>query len=208
VNDLPSHPDLRIVSQDVAFRRHLRLDVVRYRNRLYSGEWSGERVYDVLRRGGAVAIILYDPDRDEVVLVEQFRLPPLIAGFSPWITEVVAGLVDKEGESNEDVARRESVEEAGAEVIGELIPIQPYLPTPGNSDETVMLFCGRVDSSGAGGIHGLAEENEDIRVVVRTLAELETMVEAGQIETGHTLICLYWLFRHREELRRRWGVDK
>jgi ADP-ribose pyrophosphatase len=186
----------------------LRLDVVRYRNRLYSGEWSGERVYDVLRRGGAVAIILYDPDRDEVVLVEQFRLPPLIAGFSPWITEVVAGLVDKEGESNEDVARRESVEEAGAEVIGELIPIQPYLPTPGNSDETVMLFCGRVDSSGAGGIHGLAEENEDIRVVVRTLAELETMVEAGQIETGHTLICLYWLFRHREELRRRWGVDK
>ena len=78
MNDLPSHPDLRIVSQDVAFRRHLRLDVVRYRNRLYSGEWSGERVYDVLRRGGAVAIILYDPDRDEVVLVEQFRLPPLM----------------------------------------------------------------------------------------------------------------------------------
>jgi ADP-ribose pyrophosphatase len=208
VNDLPSHPDLQIVSQDVAFRRHLRLDVVRYRNRLYSGEWSGERVYDVLRRGGAVAIILYDPERDEVVLVEQFRLPPLIAGFSPWITEVVAGLVDKEGESNDAVARRESLEEAGAEIIGDLIPIQAYLPTPGNSDETVMLFCGRVDSSDAGGIHGLAEENEDIRVVVRTLAELETMVEAGQIETGHTLICLYWLFRHREELRRRWGVDK
>ena len=208
MNDLPSHPDLQIVSQDVAFRRHLRLDVVRYRNRLYSGEWSGERVYDVLRRGGAVAIILYDPERDEVVLVEQFRLPPLIAGFSPWITEVVAGLVDKEGESNDAVARRESLEEAGAEIIGDLIPIQAYLPTPGNSDETVMLFCGRVDSSDAGGIHGLAEENEDIRVVVRTLAELETMVEAGQIETGHTLICLYWLFRHREELRRRWGVDK
>ena len=208
MNDLPSHPDLRIVSQDVAFRRHLRLDVVRYRNRLYSGEWSSERVYDVLRRGGAVAIVLYDPDRDAVVLVEQFRLPPLIAGFSPWITEVVAGLVDKEGESNDAVARRESLEEAGAEIIGDLIPIQAYLPTPGNSDETVMLFCGRVDSSDAGGIHGLAEENEDIRVVVRTLAELETMVEAGQIETGHTLICLYWLFRHREELRRRWGVDK
>ena len=64
---------------------------------------------------------------------------------------------------------------------------------PGNSDETVMLFCGRVDSPSASGVHGLADEHEDIRVVVKTLAELEAMVDAGQIETGHTLICLYWL---------------
>jgi ADP-ribose pyrophosphatase len=206
MSDLPEHPDLKITAQEIAFRRHLRLDVVRYRNRLYSGEWSGERVYDVVRRGGAVAIILYDPHRDEVVLVEQFRLPPLIAGFSPWITEVVAGLIDKEGESTEDVARRESFEEAGVEVIGDLIPIQLYLPTPGNSDETVMLFCGRVDSSKAAGIFGVAEEHEDIRVMVRPLAELEAMVDAGKIETGHTLISLYWLLRHRDELRRKWGV--
>ena len=206
MSDLPEHPDLKITAQEIAFRRHLRLDVVRYRNRLYSGEWSGERVYDVVRRGGAVAIILYDPHRDEVVLVEQFRLPPLIAGFSPWITEVVAGLIDKEGESTEGVARRESFEEAGVEVIGDLIPIQLYLPTPGNSDETVMLFCGRVDSSKAAGIFGVAEEHEDIRVMVRPLAELEAMVDAGKIETGHTLISLYWLLRHRDELRRKWGV--
>jgi len=178
---------------------------VRYRNRLYSGAWSGERVYDVVRRGGAVAIVLYDPGRDEVVLVEQFRLPPLIAGFSPWIVEIVAGLIDKEGESEEQVARREALEEAGVEVIGELVPIQLYLPTPGNSDETVMLFCGRVDASKAAGVHGVPEEGEDIRVVVRTVGELEAMVDAGRIETGHTLIAFYWLLRHRDELRRKWG---
>jgi len=68
-----------------------------------------------------------------------------------------------------------------------------------------MLFCGRVDSSRAGGIHGLAEEEEDIRVVVKTLAELEAMLDAGQIETGHTLLCLYWLLRHRDRVRRQWG---
>jgi ADP-ribose pyrophosphatase len=207
MTDLPSHRDLQIDGHEIAFRRHLRLDVVRYRNRLYSGEWSDERVYDVVRRGGAVAILLYDPDRDAVVLVEQFRLPPLIAGFSPWITEVVAGLIDKVGESEEQVARRESLEEAGVEVIGDIIPIQLYLPTPGNSDETVMLFCGRVDASGAAGIHGLPEEHEDIRVVVKTLAELTAMIDAGRIETGHTLICLYWLLRHRDEVRRRWGAE-
>jgi ADP-ribose pyrophosphatase len=205
--DLPTHPDLRITSREPAFRRHLGLDIVRYSNRLYSGEWSGERVYDVVRRGGAVAVMLYDPDRDAVVLVEQFRLPPLLAGFSPWIVEVVAGLIDKDGESEEDVARRKSVEEAGVEVIGELIPIQRYLPAPGNSDETVTLFCGRVDSSAATGVYGVPEEDEDIRVIVRSLAELEAMLDAGQIETGHTLICLYWLLRHRDDVRHKWGVD-
>ena len=137
------------------------------------------------------------------MLVEQFRLPALYAGLSPWQIEPVAGLVD-EDESYEAVARRETREEAGIEPLGELIPIQRYMPSPGDSDESVMLFCGRVDARGAGGIHGLAEENEDIRVVVKTVAELEAMVEAGQIETGHTLIGCYWLLRHRDRLRREW----
>jgi len=141
------------------------------------------------------------------VLVEQFRLPPLLAGFSPWIVEVVAGLVDHENETYEEVGRRETGEEAGLELIGDLIPIQRYVPMPGNSDETIVLFCGRVDSTKATGIHGLAEEHEDIRVVVKPLAELEAMVDAGQIETGHTMICLYWLLRHRDEVRRKWGAS-
>jgi ADP-ribose pyrophosphatase len=206
MSDLPSHPDLRIVAHEVAFRRHLRLDVFRFQNRLYSGEWSGERVHDVVRRGAAVAVVLYDPDREAVVLVEQFRLPPLLAGYSPWVVEVVAGLVDHADESEEEVGRRETIEEAGIQPVGELIPIQRYLPMPGSSDETVMLFCGRVDASGASGVHGLADEHEDIRVAVKTMAELEAMLDAGQIETGHTLICLYWLFRHRDQLRQRWGI--
>ena len=200
---VPSHPDARIVSIDTPFSRFLRVDVVRFRHKLFSGDWSGERTYDVLRRGDAVAIILYDPERDSVVLVEQFRLPALYAGLSPWQIEPIAGLVDQD-ESYEAVARRESHEEAGIELIGELVPIQRYMPSPGDSDEAVMLFCGRVDSRGAAGIHGLPEEHEDIRVIVKTIAELEVMLEARQIETGHTLICCYWLLRHRDRLRRDW----
>lgn len=202
----PRHPDLEIVGWETGFKRFLSVDVARFRHKLYSGEWSGERVYDVIRHGGAVAVLLYDPERDAVVLVEQFRLPPLVAGYSPWIVEIVAGLLDHDGERAEDVARREASEEAGLSIIGDLVPVQRYLPTPGNSEEIVEMFCGRVDSSGAAGVHGLPEEHEDIRVVVRTVAELEAMLDAGQVETGHTLIALYWLLRHRDELRRKWGV--
>jgi ADP-ribose pyrophosphatase len=204
--DFPQHPDLRITKHDIAFKRHLRVDVYRFHHRLFSGEWSGERIYDVIRRGAAVGVLLYDPDREAVVLVEQFRIPPLLSGYSPWVVEVVAGLVDRDDETHEEVGMRETEEEAGVEVIGELVPIQRYVPMPGNSDETISLFCGRVDSTKAGGVYGIADEHEDIRVVVKPLAELEAMVDAGQIDTGHTLICLYWLLRHREGLRRRWGL--
>lgn len=201
----PPHPDMQVEKAETGFSRFLRMDVVHFRHRLYSGGWSGERVYDVVRRGDAVAILLYDPDRDSVVLVEQFRLAPVYAGMSPWQLETVAGLVG-ENEGFEAVARRETQEEAGIEVIGEVIPIQRYLPSPGHSDETVMLFCGRIDAGRAGGTFGLAEEDEDIRVVVKTMAELEAMLDAGQIETGHTLVCVNWLFRHRDRVRRRWGL--
>ncbi|HEX5319961.1 MAG TPA: NUDIX domain-containing protein [Stellaceae bacterium] len=201
---MTAHPDIEIAEVTTGFSRFLRVDVVRFRHRLFSGAWSGERVYDVMRRGDAVAVALYDPDRDALVLVEQLRLPPVYAGCSPWQVEVVAGLVEPD-EPYDAVARRETREEAGLEAIGELIPIQRYLPTPGSSDEGVMLYCGRVDSTRAGGIHGLAEEHEDIRVVVKSWAEIEAMVDAGKIETGHTLLCFYWLLRHRDEVRKTWG---
>ncbi|MGC2200670.1 MAG: NUDIX domain-containing protein [Stellaceae bacterium] len=201
--DTPAHPDVEISGSETAFKRFLRMDVFRFRHRLFSGEWSALRSYDVLRRGSAAAIVLYDPDRDAVVLVEQFRLPALLGGSSPWQIEAVAGLIDGD-EMPEAVAIRETREETGLTLIGEPIPIQRYLPSAGGSDESVFLFCGRVDSSAAEGIHGLAEEHEDIRVVVRPWAEIEAQLDSGTIETGHTLIALYWLLRHRNRVRRLW----
>lgn len=200
---IPSHPDLDIVETTTAFERHLRVDVVRFRHRRFAGGWSGERTFDIVRRGAAAAVLLYDPDRDSVVLIEQFRLPPLYVGRSPWQTEAVAGLVDT-AEAPEEVARREVREETGLDLTAPLLPIQRMLPACGSFDEVVWLYCGRVDSRAAGGVHGLAEEQEDIRVVVKSLAEAEAMLDAGLIESGHTIICLYWLLRHRDRLRREW----
>jgi len=104
------------------------------------------------------------------------------------------------------VAARETREETGLDLIGELISIQRYFSSAGNSDEGVVLFCGRVDSTAAAGVHGLPEEHEDIRVVVKTLAEVEALLDSGAIESGHTLIGLYWLLRHRDHLRGLWSA--
>jgi ADP-ribose pyrophosphatase len=199
----PAHPDVEIVEATNAFERFLRVEVFRFRHRLFSGEWSALRSYDVLRRGQAAAIVLYDPDCESVVLVEQFRLPAMLADSSPWQIEAAAGLIDS-SEPPAAVAIRETQEETGLALIGEPVPIQRYLPSSGGSDESVFLFCGRVDSTAAG-VHGLAEEHEDIRVVVKTLAEIEALLDAGAIESGHTLISLYWLLRHRDRLHQLWG---
>jgi ADP-ribose pyrophosphatase len=199
----PAHPDIEIIEAKKAFERFLRMDTFRFRHRLYSGAWSPVRLYDVLRRGAAVAVAAYDPVRDSVVLVEQLRLPALLAAASPWQIEVPAGLVDP-GEQPAAVAARETREETGLALLGDPVPIQRYLPSPGGSDESVFLFCARVDASLAGGIHGRPDEGEDIRTIVKTMTEVEALLDAGAIENGHTLVALYWLLRHRDELRRRW----
>jgi ADP-ribose pyrophosphatase len=196
--------DVEIIEATTPFERFLRVDTIRFRHRLFSGEWSGANTYDVLRQGAAAAIVLYDPDQDAVVLIEQFRLPALLAGSAPWQLEVVAGLVDGD-EAPQVVAVRETREETGLVLAGELIPIQRYLPSCGASDESVHLFCARIDASAAGGVHGSAAEGEDIRTVVKTVAEIEGLIDAGAIENGHSLVALYWLLRHRDELRRRWS---
>src|ERR1700752_4450184 len=118
----PSHPDVEIAHTQTISARHLRVDTLRFRHRLFSGEWSAERNYDVLRRGQAVAIVLYDPDHDRVVLVEQFRLPALLAGSSPWQLEAAAGLIDTD-ETPPAVALRETREETGLALVGEPVLI-------------------------------------------------------------------------------------
>ena len=199
----PSHPDVEILGVETGFARHLGVDIVRFRHRLFAGGWSGERVFDVVRRGAAAAVLLYDPERDSVVLIEQFRVAAFFAGRSPWQVEAVAGLIDSD-ETPKEVARREAREEANLDPLGPLLPIQTMMPATGSLDETVFLYCGRVDCRAAGGIHGVAAEQEDIRVLVKTVAEIEAMLDSGQIDSAHTLISLYWLLRHRDRLRDEW----
>lgn len=201
----PAHPDLQIIDAATPFDRHLRIDVVRFRHKRFDGGWSGERVFDICRRGPAAAAVLFDPEHDAVVLIEQFRLAPLYGGREPWQIEAVAGLVDSD-EPPEAVAAREIREETGLAPIGELVPIQVMLPACGSFDEVVWLYCARVDARAAGGVHGLAEEQEDIRVIVKSIPEVEAMLDEGRIESAHTLVGLYWLLRHRQRLKQQWGA--
>ena len=194
---------IAISDRRTAYSGFFRIDQFRLRHRLFAGGWSPELSREVFLRHNAAGILLWDPIRDELVLIEQFRLAAHLAGFAAWQLEIVAGIIET-GESTADVARREAQEEAGLPVIGDLVPIHRFLTSPGGSTETVDLFCGRVDATNAGGIHGLADESEDIRVVVMSSAAALALVAEGRIDNGFTLLALHWFAANREALRLRW----
>ena len=145
----------------------------------------------------------YDPVTDTVVMIEQFRVGAIAKAPSAWLLEVVAGLMEP-GEAPEDVARREAVEEAGL-AVRRIEPIARFFATPSKSSELTHLFCGEVDASGAGGVHGLAHEGEDIRVVPMPAEEAFALLETGRIDSAWPMIALMWLRANRERLRRAWA---
>lgn len=198
-----SQQDVQILRREPGFRGFYQVDVLTLRHRLFAGGWGPELRRELFVRRDAVCVLPYDPWEDAVVLVEQMRVGALDKRASPWMLELVAGLFD-EGESAEEVARREAQEEAGLE-LRELIPITRYFPSPGGSNEHVHLFCALVDCRGVGGIHGLAEEGEDIRVQVLSLAEARQALSDGRLDNAASIIALQWLLLNGQHVREQAG---
>lgn len=203
--------DVEVVSRTTPFQGFFSVDRYRMRHRLFAGGWSDEIEREIFERGHAIAVVLYDPGMDRLVLIEQFRAGAFAAidsgwfgpDASPWLVECVAGIID-EGESPANVVRREALEETGCAVIGEPEFVHHYYASPGGSSESLMLYAARVDASHAGGIHGLDHEHEDIRVFSVPSQDAFQWLASGAIDNATTLIALYWFRDNRERLREMW----
>lgn len=191
-----------IIDREVGYQGFFRLEKYRLKHTLFAGGWSAEIERELFMRGNCVAVLLYDPDADKVVLIEQFRVGSLMRPEKAWMLEIVAGAME-EGETAAEVAYRESMEEAGCE-IQELMVINEFYTTPGGSSEWITLFCGKVDSTHVGGIHGLDHEHEDIMVRAVHFDEVYQMLEDRLIESAIPIVAIQWLALHREQLRLKW----
>lgn len=207
---LPENLNVEIVSERRVWSGRFALDVVKFRQRRFDGAMSGERTWELFRRGRAAALLPYDPWSDTVVLIEQFRLPVMAAGLDPITVEIPAGLCD-EGEDAEATVRREAVEEMGlsADLIA---PIGDFVLTPGGSDERCTMFVGRVRApaaaaDGLAGAGGLASEHEDIRVRVWPADRAIAQAVEGRFPNSVTTIALLWLAARREGLRAQWSAS-
>ena len=194
--------DVEVDSVRTAYEGFLSITVRTLRHRRFDGAMSPTLTRELMERGTSVCVLPYDPRTDKVLLIRQFLVGALVAGVAPRPLQVVAGMVGR-GEGDEAVARREAMEEAGC-VLKRIVRAQAFLPSPGGTSERIVAFCGEADLSEAGGVHGLASENEDIRVEVVDADIAVALLDDGTIEAGPAVVILQWFARHRERLRAAW----
>lgn len=194
--------DVQLLAEELAYKGFFQIKTLTLKHRLFAGGWTDAIKRELFIRGDAVGVLPYDPYRDEVCLVEQFRVGAYAHDDQPWITELIAGMVEV-GELAEEVAHREAEEEAGC-ALECLLPISHYYSSPGGCSEYISLFCGKARTAELGGIYGLDHEAEDIRVAVMSFDEAMAQLNAGKLNNAHTIIALQWLALNKEQVRAAW----
>ena len=208
--------DFELIERESCFKGFFKLDRFHFKHKRFDGSWSRNVGREIFVRGNATCVLPYDPVESRVVLLEQFRAGAISLEDSeekaadenieikqnPWLIELVAG-INEQGECPEEVARREAIEEADLE-LGELIHIFDYLASPGGSTEKIHLYCAQVDSRDVGGVFGLDEEDEDIKVHVVSVDDALAMLASGQVNNAAAIISLQWLALNRAKIDQGW----
>ncbi|WP_108945445.1 ADP-ribose diphosphatase [Shewanella halifaxensis] len=191
MNSTFTRDDVKLLSKKSLYKGFFKMEEYRFKHRLFAGGWSEVVTREVFERGHAVVVLPYDPITDQVVLIEQIRIPVLEAATTPWLLELVAGMIDK-GQTSTGVAHRELQEETGL-TAQELTKVNEYFSSPGGTSERFDFYWAKVCAAEADGLHGLDAEDEDIRVHVLSREAAYQLVLNGKINNASTVIGLLWL---------------
>ncbi len=181
---------VEIIKETREYDGFFKIDKAILRYEKFNGEMSDEIIRLNFNRGNSVGVLLFNENKNTIILVKQFRYPAYVNNGPGWILEIVAGMIDDRDVVS--VAKSEVLEEAGYE-IGDINFICKFYPSPGGSSEIVYLYWGKVHEKvglGGGNIH----ENEDIQVVELPLIDALKMIETGEICDAKTIIAIQWLY--------------
>ena len=196
--------DVKLIKKTPLHQGFFKTSLYRLQHRLFAGGWSEEIEREVMDRGHAVVVLPYDVERDQVVMLEQFRVGALATSKTPWLIELVAGMTDSD-ENIEAVAHRELQEEAGLQAEQMTFALS-YLSSPGGLTERIYIYFAKVDAFAASEFGGLASEHEDIRVQAVAREDVLALLEAGKIDNAATVIALQYLSLHRDKLLAKWAT--
>ena len=194
--------DVEVLDQRQPYAEFFAVEEYDLKFRQFDGAMSPAVSRAIFISGDAVTVLPYDPVRDRVLLIEQFRAAVLARGDDqPWLLEVIAGRVDP-GETPQEAARREAVEEAGL-ALGELLEVASYYPSPGAKAEYLYSYVALTDlPDGTAGTFGLATEAENIRGHLISFDQLMALVRSGEAANAPLILTAFWLERERSRLRR------
>lgn len=197
----PSVKTVDVRSHKRPYSKFFALEEFSLRHATYAGTMSPIVDRAVFVSGDASIVLPYDPKRDRVLLVEQFRMGPFARNDAfPWCLEPIAGRVDP-GEAPETTAVREAKEEANLDIKA-LHHVSSSYSSPGSTSEVFHLYVGIADlPDEVVQIGGEASEDEDILSRLFSYEDLMQMVDKNQLLALPTLTVALWLSRHRPELR-------
>lgn len=190
--------DIQVLGKKSLYKGFFSMDAYTFKHKLFAGGWSEPITREVFERGDAVVVLPYDPIADKVILIEQVRLPALAKSKSPWLLELVAGMIDSDCEP-EAVAHKELFEEAGL-TASNMVLVNRFLSSPGGTSERFFFYWAQVDSTLATGLHGLDDEHEDIKLHVVSRQQAYDQVVSGDIDNASTVIGLQWLQLNYDKL--------
>ena len=195
--------DVVVAQRETPYARFFAVEEYDLRFRRFDGSLSDQVNRAVFISGDAVTVLPYDPVRDVVLLIEQFRPGPFARGDAqPWSLEAIAGRIDA-GETPEEAARREAVEEAGL-TLGAMEYVGGYYPTPGAKAEFLYSYLALTDlPDGIEGVFGVAGEAENIRGHRMPFAAFEALMASGEVNNAPLLLTGLWLQRERTRLQAR-----
>lgn len=185
--------DYTVHEHSINYQGFFKLSEYKISHKLFNGGTSNVLSREIFDRGDAVVLLPYDPIADALVFNEQFRPGVMGSLDSPWLLEFVAGMFG-ENESPVDVAIREAQEEANLHIEEkDITKVMEYYSSAGGTSEKIHLYVAIVDSTGVGGVYGLPEEGEDIKVHVIKREVAMNLLSDGKIINAASIIGLQWL---------------
>ena len=184
--------NFKIISKKNLYKGFFKMNEVTLKYKKYNGKWSKDLKRELFGGAQVSAVLPYDPVKNEIILIQQFRPGTISRNLNNYLIEIVAGMIDP-GEKPETAAKRECLEETGCEVK-KIIPIQGYFPAPGSSESFYHLFLAEIETFKGTRVMGLESENEDILVKSFKVEEVREKMKNGEILNGVALIALQWFF--------------
>jgi len=200
--------DVTIHKKERVYKQFFAMDRYEVSYKTFSGGNTKVLVREIFERdANAVAILVWDEKTDEVALIEQFRPGALNDPESPWLIEIVAGMIDK-GETEEEAAIREVNEEIGVRLTKKDLHYVTFeYPSPGGASERVTLFIAKADLSHLGNHGGLESESEDLRVFKVPLKDAYKAVKTGRIHNAVAIIGIMTLNFEKDEIKKQFTIS-
>lgn len=189
-----NNPHIKIISDEVLSDNWYTLRKVTYELQNKDGAWQKQsrEAYD---RGNGSTVLLYNTQKQTVILTRQFRMPTYVNGNdSGMLIEACAGLLDEN--NPEECILREAEEETGYKVRNVTKIFEAYM-SPGSVTELLYFFVAEYSEDmkvHEGG--GLAEEQENIEVLELPFTNAYRMIQTGEINDAKTIILLQYAKLH------------